>query len=442
MTTDERQLQAWLAQGPDRLPQGVLERALAETRGVTQVGPGLLGRVSRPIAIGRARNGYAAVLVAGLLIATLIAALAWAGSQRHDPLPSAGTVNGLLAYEFKGTIYVANADGHAPREIGTGSGPAFSPDGTRLAYFSHEAGQDPSLVVVNVDGSQPTTIVSGDGIHDWFYEPPAWSSDGRTIAFTSDARAERAPDVEPQVYTVSADGSAAPRAITSERGAHWSAAFSPDGQWLAFAHESGTWRIEGAGTEGAALVEDPADPVYVSLIVTRLDGSETRVLYRQRNPSRAYFGHDLAWSSDSTRIAYSRMVPLVDDELAAQAVIANLDGSERVLARGPFEPFAPLGWSSDGRWFAFERVESGELTIYDEETYAKVARRSLRDGMCRALWAPDAGGVLSSCERWTELLPIAGIESQPGCPGCDPADPIALVLPVGARVVDWQRLAP
>ena len=83
-------------------------------------------------------------------------------------------------------IVVANADGSDPVVIGTGEDPAWSPDGTRIAY----AGDGGSIWVVNADGSDAHSVTVGAAAgqdpgtgapYDW---NPAWSPDGRSIAYT------------------------------------------------------------------------------------------------------------------------------------------------------------------------------------------------------------------------------------------------------------------
>ena len=74
--------------------------------------------------------------------------------------------------------------------------PAWSPDGTKIAFASRRDG-NPEVYVMDADGSNPTRLTDNptfDGV-------PAWSPDGTKIAFASGR------DGNPEVYVMDADGS-------------------------------------------------------------------------------------------------------------------------------------------------------------------------------------------------------------------------------------------
>jgi Tol biopolymer transport system component len=131
-------------------------------------------------------------------------------------------------------IYVMNADGTGQHPIVAGPGdqraPAWSPDGTRIAYASGEllnVGANPaatsSIWTVAPDGSERRRLTNADGVSD----DPAWSPDGTKIAFESNR------DGDYEVYVMNADGSVV-RDLTNHPALDASPAWSPDGKKIAF----------------------------------------------------------------------------------------------------------------------------------------------------------------------------------------------------------------
>ena len=82
--------------------------------------------------------------------------------------------------------------------------PAWSPDGTKLAFTSNRDG-NPEIYVVNRDGTGLRRLTNSPAID----VTPTWAPTGNQIAFTS----ERAGT--PQIYIMNADGSGV-RRISSE----------------------------------------------------------------------------------------------------------------------------------------------------------------------------------------------------------------------------------
>ncbi len=98
-----------------------------------------------------------------------------------------------------GGICTVNPDGEDRRQVGGNLGysynPAWSPDGSRVAFATTKDG-NAEIYVINVDGTglQNLTNNSAD---DWW---PTWSPDGNKIAFVS------MRDQRQQIYIMNADG--------------------------------------------------------------------------------------------------------------------------------------------------------------------------------------------------------------------------------------------
>jgi Tol biopolymer transport system component len=91
--------------------------------------------------------------------------------------------------------------------------PAWSPDGTKIAYFSMGPGsRRQDIFVMNSDGTDVRQLTDTPSRVD---EGPAWSPDGTQIVFQSDR------DGNFEIYVMNADGSDH-RRLTSERaGDYW-----------------------------------------------------------------------------------------------------------------------------------------------------------------------------------------------------------------------------
>lgn len=84
------------------------------------------------------------------------------------------------------------------------------------------------LFVVDLSGGEPRQVTSGD----WDDTQPAFSADGSRLAFISARHDEREFDTQSDVWTVALDGSEL-RQLTPTRGACSAPSWSPDGRWVA-----------------------------------------------------------------------------------------------------------------------------------------------------------------------------------------------------------------
>ncbi|HEY8233184.1 MAG TPA: protein kinase [Vicinamibacteria bacterium] len=72
--------------------------------------------------------------------------------------------------------------GNAMSLVEWGAQPAWSPDGTQLAFILRRPGAPEALAVAGAEGAGLRELVQGDGTHP-FLGAPAWSPDGAQIAF-------------------------------------------------------------------------------------------------------------------------------------------------------------------------------------------------------------------------------------------------------------------
>ncbi|MES9912980.1 MAG: Tol-Pal system beta propeller repeat protein TolB, partial [Candidatus Sedimenticola sp. 4PFRAG1] len=123
--------------------------------------------------------------------------------------------------ESKVALKVADADGFNSQTIVTSDeplmSPAWSPDGRKLAYVSFEKGR-PSIYVQEVFTGRRQKVSSYKGING----APAWSPDGRKLALTL------SKDGGPDIYVYNLNRKTLSR-LTKHYGIDTEPAWSPDG---------------------------------------------------------------------------------------------------------------------------------------------------------------------------------------------------------------------
>jgi TolB protein len=229
-----------------------------------------------------------------------------------------------------------------------GCGGSGARQGTEIAFISARGGAT-EIYLVDADGRHEHRLTHGDAISEISplvpMAPPAWSPDGKWIAYENDHSTAGEIDV------VRADGTDRRVLVRSALYPAW----SPDGDLIAFT------RVRGRTT---------------AVWTVRTDGTGARRVVRG--------GIFSAWSPDGKRLAYVRRVHTNVD-----IYTSNLDGSdERRVTTDPAPDLLPA-WAP-AKEIAFVR-SGGNLDIYVVRPDGTGERRVTDDlGADESpAWSPD-----------------------------------------------------
>lgn len=169
-----------------------------------------------------------------------------------------GIFSTRIAYIVKASgryeLQVADADGaNAQTALASREpiiSPAWSPDGSKLAYVSFEA-KKPIVYVHDLTSGRRHVAANFKGSNS----APAWSPDGKRLAVVL------TKDGGSQLYTVNVDGSGVTR-LASSGSIDTEPRYSPDGQWIYFTSDRGggpqIYRISSSGGDAQRVTYDGA----------------------------------------------------------------------------------------------------------------------------------------------------------------------------------------
>jgi TolB protein len=236
----------------------------------------------------------------------------------------------------QGRVSEEEGDVESPSGLFFEVDPAWSPDGTTIAFSSKRGGTF-DLYTMRADGSGTRRLTStreDDG-------NPSWSPSGQALAF------DRGPVGD--IWVVNEDGSDA-RAIADGPAAETQPAWAPNGAWIAYVRRT------------------PGTPIQ-ELWLMRPDGTTQHRVTDFRRVTGAP-----AWSPDSERIVFSAAL----DGEVFDIYSVDLEGKAlRRHTQSPNDAIEP-SWSPDGSTIAFAR-EGAIATIAGDGTVTEITDQEDND---------------------------------------------------------------
>lgn len=261
--------------------------------------------------------------------------------------------NDIFTMRIDGTALVNLTNAPAADES-----PLWSPTGDHIAFVSRRTGTM-ELYVMQADGSGVTDVSRGTvGTFDW-------SPDGTQLVFDSPRSGSS------ELYRAHIDGRA-PEQLTTLGGS--APRWSPDGRYIAFVNAGGVF-VAPATLTGSTRVSQ---------------GSDTRP----------------TWSPDSTRLAFSRRITFVNNDL----IVVGRDGTNLTnVTNSPMTEMFPA-WSPDGSRIAVVggmdtnyEIHVIELTPFADANVSMTASNDFNPA-----WSPDGRFVSFNSGNDVLAAAIAG----------------------------------
>jgi Tol biopolymer transport system component/C-terminal processing protease CtpA/Prc len=319
--------------------------------------------------------------------------------MRHPAISPDGK---SIAFSWHGDIWVVPFPSGEARRVTTAEPheerPAWSPDGRRLAYVSEASGNG-DIHIVDLETLKCRALTR----HEADEDGPAWSPDGRWIAFESN----RDPNVDLpandrwfDVWVAPAEGGTA-RRVTRFGGRNPS--WSEDGRWIAFDRYGSGY---GDGEHDIYVVESTGG---VPRLVVAGDEDSRRPVFRSGNIYYSSGGHG----------PRQRLVANIWRIAIQGGAALQLTGFEENLAQDP-------SVSRDSEVLAFEydyelyylalkerspRPRKIEIRISGdpyEESRGRSESRLLDGGLKSPSWSPDSRRFVGSLESDLWLVPSEG----------------------------------
>lgn len=316
-------------------------------------------------------------------------------------------------------LYLMNSDGSGSpvklinwdksnETVGAGS---WSPDGTKIAFFSDRNGKD-DVYVISAETIRPKLLLTNPdrNIHSFSISP-----DGRRIAYT-----EELPDKTGELKVRELEGG---RTVFSRKTELPSVApdWSPAGDWVAFNDRvdgnSEVCLVRSDGSEFGNLTDSPAmdhspswspdgrriifvssrgEPAHIPrLFVMSADGSDVQPL----TPRKGWEGDPIWWPDGSRIVFVCDRADISGSSLDICQIGLDGNGESRLLIHNDRDSRPAV--SPDGKRIAFVAASDGNNEIYlmnaDGSGLLRITRDPANDGWPK--WSGDGTKLLFASDR-------------------------------------------
>ncbi|MDX6226156.1 MAG: hypothetical protein QOE64_2532 [Frankiales bacterium] len=303
-----------------------------------------------------------------------------------------------IAYQHAGDIWSMNPDGSDHKKLTTtgepADAPSWSPDGTSLV-FTETSGGISQLAAMSPAGADVHLLKPGQNAYD-----PAWSPDGTKVAFDSAALPGDTTS-HSQIAVLEVATGALQQLTTDPTRDLYYPSWSPDGATIAFeAYDAGTHiaTIQTVASVGGAPVD-----------VTS--------------------GHHPSFSPDGTKLALNKISGNGGFDLFAYT---RSSGALLQVTNSPNDEWAP-SWSRDGTKLVYASDENGSGEIW--------SRNANGTGSAANLTTTASG--YDGAPSWSP--PLSQLSSQIFVADADGSHVAAVTLPIDGGNAAWspdgQRLA-
>jgi Tol biopolymer transport system component len=345
-------------------------------------------------------------------------------SNADDTQPAFSPDGTQIAFRSQrdgGGIFVMDASGaHVRRVTNVGYDPSWSPDGREIVYGTTLAepttrlSSQSQLFAVNVDTGEKRPITSQTGVA----MQPQWSPHGDRIAYWAQVQGRM------DVLTIPARGGEAV-AVTSDAAVDWNPVWAPDGRHLYFASNRGgsmnLWRVpidEQSGKVLGALEPLTTPASYASGITFSRSGRQMAYVQRTltSNIHRVKFDPEretvvgppvavtqgsrnamnVQASGDGEWIVISDSARNQDD-----VFVARPDGSGLRQLTDDKDYHRWPAWSPDGKRIAMHSNRGGKFDIWTMRPDGSDLRQLTHTSgsITHPVWAPDGKRLIYSTQN-------------------------------------------